>query len=50
MGVEPLVIDSSHSPFFSRPAELAELLVRAVGTKPVGPLVPDEDVSAVDVS
>jgi pimeloyl-ACP methyl ester carboxylesterase len=50
MGVEPLEIDSSHSPFFSRPAELAELLVRAVGTKPIGPLVPDEDVSAVDRS
>jgi pimeloyl-ACP methyl ester carboxylesterase len=50
MGVEPLVIDSSHSPFLSRPAELAALLVRAVSTTPVGPLVPDEDVSAVDVS
>jgi len=40
LGVEPLVIDSSHSPFLSRPAELAELLVEAAGTKPVGPLLP----------
>ena len=29
MGVRPLTIDSSHSPFFSRPAELAQLLFRA---------------------
>jgi pimeloyl-ACP methyl ester carboxylesterase len=40
MGVEPLTIDSSHSPFFSQPAELARLLVRAVGTTPIGPLRP----------
>jgi pimeloyl-ACP methyl ester carboxylesterase len=40
LGVEPLTIDSSHSPFLSRPAELAELLVRAVGTQPVGPMLP----------
>ena len=38
MGVEPLVIDSSHSPFFSQPAELAQLLVTAVDTTPIGPL------------
>ena len=38
LGVEPLMIDTSHSPFLSRPAELAELLVAAVDTKPVGPL------------
>jgi pimeloyl-ACP methyl ester carboxylesterase len=41
LGVEPLAIDASHSPFLSRPAELAELLVRAVGTKPTGPLLAD---------
>jgi pimeloyl-ACP methyl ester carboxylesterase len=40
MGVEPLTIDSSHSPFFSQPAELAQLLVRAVDTTPIGPLTP----------
>ncbi len=41
LGVDPLQIDSSHSPFLSRPAELAELLVHATTTVPVGPLVPE---------
>lgn len=41
LGVEPLTIDTSHSPFLSRPAELAELLVRATTTMPVSPLLPD---------
>ena len=41
LGVEALTIDASHSPFLSRPAELAELLVYATTTKPVGPLLPD---------
>lgn len=41
MGVEPLTIDASHSPFFSRPRELAELLVKAVATEPIGPLLPE---------
>lgn len=40
LGVEPLEIDTSHSPFLSRPAELAALLVRAATTTPVGPLRP----------
>ena len=40
LGVEPLIIDASHSPFLSRPAELAELLVTAVSTTPTGPLDP----------
>jgi pimeloyl-ACP methyl ester carboxylesterase len=40
LGVEPLPIDTSHSPFLSRPAELAELLVRATTTAPVGQLQP----------
>ncbi|MFJ6569238.1 alpha/beta fold hydrolase [Streptomyces sp. NPDC091292] len=35
LGVEPLTIDSAHSPFLSRPRELAELLVRATTTKPI---------------
>jgi hypothetical protein len=41
LGVEQLTIDASHSPFLSRPKELAELLVHATTTKPTGPLVPD---------
>ncbi len=41
LGVTPLAIDSSHSPFLSRPAELAELLVRAATATPVGALRPD---------
>lgn len=41
LGVEPLTIDASHSPFLSRPADLAELLVHATTTRPVGPLIPD---------
>lgn len=40
LGVEQLPIDSSHSPFLSRPRELAELLVHATTTTPVGALVP----------
>lgn len=45
LGVVPLEIDSSHSPFLSRPAELAALLVRAAGTTPAGPLVRGETVA-----
>ena len=41
LGVEPLTIDASHSPFLSRPAELAQLLVDATTTVPVGPLKPN---------
>lgn len=40
LGVEQLAIDTSHSPFMSRPRELAELLVHATTTKPIGPLRP----------
>ncbi|BBZ59594.1 alpha/beta fold hydrolase [Mycolicibacterium monacense] len=40
LGVEQLTIDASHSPFLSRPRELAELLVDATATKPVAPLQP----------
>ena len=32
LGVTPFEIDSSHSPFLSRPAELARLLIRCVDT------------------
>ena len=35
LGVEPLHIDSSHSPFLSKPRELAELMVRATVTVPI---------------
>ena len=41
LGVVPLTIDSSHSPFLSQPRPLAELLVRATTTKPVRPPRPD---------
>jgi pimeloyl-ACP methyl ester carboxylesterase len=41
LGVEQLSIDTSHSPFLSRPAELAQLLLYATTTTPVGPLIPD---------
>jgi len=41
LGVEALTIDTSHSPFLSRPAELAQLLVQATSTKPVGILKPN---------
>jgi pimeloyl-ACP methyl ester carboxylesterase len=41
LGVDQLTIDASHSPFLSRPRELAELLVHATTTKPIGPLIPD---------
>lgn len=39
LGVQPLTIDSSHSPFLSKPRELAELFVRATKTQPIGPLL-----------
>jgi pimeloyl-ACP methyl ester carboxylesterase len=41
LGVEQLTIDASHSPFLSRPRELAELLIHATTTTPIGPLIPD---------
>ena len=40
LGVEALTIDASHSPFLSRPRELAQLLVHATTTTPIGPLEP----------
>jgi hypothetical protein len=41
LGVEQLTIDTSHSPFLRRPRELAELLVHATTTRPIGPRRPD---------
>lgn len=38
LGVEPIEIAASHSPFLSKPRELAELLVHATTTTPIGPL------------
>jgi pimeloyl-ACP methyl ester carboxylesterase len=40
LGVVPLTIDSSHSPFLSQPKQLAELLVEATETVAVRPLRP----------
>ncbi|MBX7434945.1 alpha/beta fold hydrolase [Mycobacterium sp. Y57] len=40
LGVEQLPIDASHSPFLSRPRELAQLLVHATTTTPVAALQP----------
>jgi pimeloyl-ACP methyl ester carboxylesterase len=40
LGVEGLNINASHSPFISRPGEFADLLVAAVQTTPIGPLLP----------
>lgn len=40
LGVQPLSIHASHSPFLSCPATLVDTILRAVGTKPVGPLLP----------
>jgi pimeloyl-ACP methyl ester carboxylesterase len=41
LGVDPLAIDASHSPFLSRPGELAGLLIEATTTRPVAPLRPN---------
>jgi pimeloyl-ACP methyl ester carboxylesterase len=41
LGVKALEIDASHSPFLSRPVELAQLLVEATTTQPVGPPKPN---------
>jgi len=38
LGVEPLVIESSHSPFLSRPRELARVIIEALDTQPVRPI------------
>ena len=41
LGVEPFIIESSHSPFLSQPAELARILVCAAKSEPVGRLRPE---------
>ncbi len=41
LGVEPLYIEGSHSPFVSHPKELAELMVQATTTRPIRPLRPN---------
>jgi hypothetical protein len=38
LGVDPLVIDVSHSPFLSKPRELAELLLTSTTTTSLWPL------------
>ena len=40
LGVVPRAIDSSHSPFFSRPRDLAALLIAATAERPVALLQP----------
>ena len=40
LGVESLEIDGSHSPFLSRPAQLAGLLIQATTTRPLRPPSP----------
>lgn len=44
LGVEPVTIDSSHSPFLSKPRELAERMVYATTTKPIRPLQATRDI------
>jgi pimeloyl-ACP methyl ester carboxylesterase len=41
LGVEELTIDTSHSPFLSKPRELADLMVHATTTKPLRPPRPN---------
>jgi pimeloyl-ACP methyl ester carboxylesterase len=41
LGVEPLYIDTGHSPFLSQPAACAELMIEAAQRPPIGPLRPD---------
>lgn len=41
LGVAPLTIATSHSPFLSRPEELADVLLAAVRTVPLAPPNPD---------
>jgi pimeloyl-ACP methyl ester carboxylesterase len=41
LGVEPLWIDTAHSPFLSEPAACADLMVEAAQRPPIGPLWPE---------
>jgi pimeloyl-ACP methyl ester carboxylesterase len=47
LGVQPLTIDASHSPFLSRPALLADLLLRGLDTPPLRPASVDEGNASV---
>jgi pimeloyl-ACP methyl ester carboxylesterase len=38
LGVDPLWIDTSHSPFLSQPAACADLILKAIERPPIGPL------------
>jgi pimeloyl-ACP methyl ester carboxylesterase len=40
LGVVPLTIDASHSPFLSQPRTTAETFIAATKTQPAGPLLP----------
>ncbi len=40
LGVAPFWMDTSHSPFLSQPAAVAELLEEAAASSPIGPLLP----------
>jgi pimeloyl-ACP methyl ester carboxylesterase len=42
LGVQPLTINTSHSPFLSGPALLADLLLRGLDTPPLRPVSVDE--------
>lgn len=41
LGVEPLAIDASHSPFLSMPRATAQLFIEAIRSHPIGPLRPN---------
>jgi pimeloyl-ACP methyl ester carboxylesterase len=41
LGVEPLTIEASHSPFLSQPAQLAQLLIEATTAEPLRALRPN---------
>jgi pimeloyl-ACP methyl ester carboxylesterase len=50
LGVQPLTIDTSHSPFLSQPALLADLLLRGLDTPPLRPVCVEEDLPATAAS
>ena len=40
LGVEPFWMDTSHSPFLSRPSECADQILEATARPALGPLIP----------
>ncbi|WIX75638.1 alpha/beta fold hydrolase [Amycolatopsis carbonis] len=50
LGVQPLTINTSHSPFLSRPALFADLLVRGLDTPSLRPASVDEDPFAASAT